>query len=47
MVHLKNLNSSIEYPDGTSQIIRKGTWVCRACTGEEYFAKLKGQNDNA
>jgi hypothetical protein len=42
MVHLENLNSEVVMPDGTKIVLRKGTWVCRACTGEEYFKELEG-----
>jgi len=28
----------------TEHIIRRGTWVCRKCTGEKYFSELQSLN---
>jgi hypothetical protein len=45
MVYLRNLKPSLRDGNGFRlpfSEISDGTWVCRACTGEEYFKQLQG-----
>lgn len=48
MVYLRNLKSSLRDGNGfrlPHSELDDGTWVCRACTGEEYFKELSEAQD--